>query len=52
MPTVPTTFVPQVAPPQGGDIGQFQAPGVQPMQRATIHRGPDVLLTGQPSHEA
>ena len=32
MPTVPTTFVPQVAPPQGGDIGQFQAPGVQPMQ--------------------
>ena len=32
MPTVPTTFVPQVAPAQGGDIGQFQAPGVQPMQ--------------------
>jgi hypothetical protein len=32
MPTVPTSFVPQVAPAQGGDIGQFQAPGVQPMQ--------------------
>lgn len=32
MPTVPTSFVPQVAPAQGGDIGQFQAPGVQPME--------------------
>lgn len=32
MPTVPTTFVPQVAPPQGGDIGDFAAPGVQPME--------------------
>jgi hypothetical protein len=29
MPTVPTTFVPQVAPQAPGDIGQFQAPGVQ-----------------------
>lgn len=28
MPTVPTTFVPQVAPQVGGDIGQFQAPQV------------------------
>ena len=32
MPTVPTTFVPQVAPSGGGDIGQFAAPGVQPME--------------------
>lgn len=28
MPTVPTSFVPQVAPQSGGDIGQFQAPQV------------------------
>lgn len=28
MPTVPTSFVPQVAPQGGGDIGQFQAPQV------------------------
>lgn len=28
MPTVPTTFVPQVAPQVGGDIGQFQAPQI------------------------
>ena len=32
MPTVPTTFVPQVAPQGGGDIGQFAAPGVAPME--------------------
>lgn len=32
MPTVPTTFVPQVSPGGDGDIGQFQAPGVQPME--------------------
>lgn len=35
MPTVPTTFVPQVAPPEGGDIGNFVAPGVQPMEDFT-----------------
>lgn len=35
MPTVPTTFVPQVAPQGGGDIGQFIAPGVQPMEDLT-----------------
>ena len=32
MPTVPSTFVPQVAPQGGGDIGQFAAPGVAPME--------------------
>lgn len=32
MPTVPTQFVPQVAPPSGAEIGQFQAPGVQPAE--------------------
>lgn len=32
MPTVPTTFVPQVTPSGGGDIGDFAAPPVQPMQ--------------------
>lgn len=32
MPTVPTTFVPQVAPQQRGDIGEFAAPGVQPAE--------------------
>jgi hypothetical protein len=35
MPTVPTTFVPQVTPSGGGDIGDFAAPPVQPMQNAT-----------------
>lgn len=35
MPTVPTTFVPQVASQGGGDIGQFIAPGVQPMEDMT-----------------
>lgn len=34
MPTVPTTFVPQVTPSGGGDIGDFAAPPVQPMQNA------------------
>lgn len=34
MPTVPTTFVPQVTPSGGGDIGNFAAPPVQPMQNA------------------
>ncbi len=34
MPTVPTTFVPQVTPSGGGDIGGFAAPPVQPMQNA------------------
>lgn len=35
MPTVPTTFVPQVTPSGGGDIGDFAAPPVQPMQNYT-----------------
>jgi hypothetical protein len=35
MPTVPTTFVPQVGPSGGGDIGDFAAPAVQPMANYT-----------------
>jgi hypothetical protein len=35
MPTVPTTFVPQVTTSGGGDIGDFAAPPVQPMQNYT-----------------
>jgi len=35
MPTVPTTFVPQVNPSGGGDIGDFAAPPVQPMANYT-----------------
>ena len=44
MPTVPTTFVPQVTPPGGGDIGQFQAPAVEPMRNYT---GEQVQQFGQ-----
>jgi murein DD-endopeptidase MepM/ murein hydrolase activator NlpD len=44
MPTVPTTFVPQVNPPGGGDIGQFQAPAVEPMRNYT---GEQVQQFGQ-----
>ena len=44
MPTVPTTFVPQVAPQAPGDVGQFQAPGVQPMENLA---GPQVARFGQ-----
>jgi len=44
MPTVPTTFVPQVAPQAPGEIGQFQAPGVQPMENLA---GPQVARFGQ-----
>lgn len=32
MPTVPTTFVPQASPGGPVDIGQFQAPGVVPVE--------------------
>ena len=44
MPTVPTTFVPQVNPPGGGDIGQYQAPAVEPMRNYT---GEQVQQFGQ-----
>ena len=44
MPTVPTTFVPPVAPQAPGDVGQFQAPGVQPMENLA---GPQVARFGQ-----
>jgi hypothetical protein len=44
MPTVPTTFVPQVTPPGGGDIGQYQAPAVEPMRNYT---GEQVQQFGQ-----
>ena len=44
MPTVPTSFVPQVAPQAPGEIGQFQAPGVQPMENLA---GPQVARFGQ-----
>lgn len=44
MPTVPTSFVPQVAPQAPGDVGQFQAPGVQPMENLA---GPQVARFGQ-----
>ena len=43
MPTVPTSFVPQVAPQAPGEIGQFQAPGVQPMENLA---GPQVARFG------
>jgi hypothetical protein len=44
MPTVPTTFVPQVAPQAPGDIGQFQAPGVQAAENLA---GPQLARFGQ-----
>ena len=44
MPTVPTTFVPQVAPQQSGDIGAYAAPGVQPAENLT---GQQVAQYGQ-----
>ena len=49
MPTVPTTFVPQVAPQAPGEIGQFQAPGVQPMENLA---GPQVARFGQAMTDA
>ena len=44
MPTVPTTFVPQVAPQGGGDIGDFAAPGIAPAENLA---GPQVARFGQ-----
>ena len=44
MPTVPTSFVPQVAPQGGGDIGQFQAPGIAAAENLA---GPQVARFGQ-----
>ena len=44
MPTVPTSFVPQVAPQGGGDIGQFQAPGIAVAENLA---GPQVARFGQ-----
>jgi hypothetical protein len=44
MPTVPTTFVPQVAPQGGGAIGDFAAPGIQPAENLA---GPQVARFGQ-----
>jgi hypothetical protein len=49
VPTVPTTFVPQVAPQEGGDIGNFIAPGVQPMEDFT---GRQLERLGQTSIQA
>ena len=57
MPTVPTTFVPQVAPAPGEAIGQFAAPGVQPAEnlaarqqeqfgRATLEAGLQAFRVG------
>jgi hypothetical protein len=57
MPTVPTTFVPQVAPAPGEPIGQFAAPGVQPAEnlaarqqeqfgRATLEAGLQAFRVG------
>ena len=44
MPTVPTTFVPQVAPQGAGDIGDFAAPGVAPAENLAA---PQVARFGQ-----
>jgi hypothetical protein len=44
MPTVPTTFVPQVAPQGAGPIGDFAAPGIQPAENLA---GPQVARFGQ-----
>jgi len=44
MPTVPTSFVPQLAPQGGGDIGQFQAPGIAAAENLA---GPQVARFGQ-----
>lgn len=44
MPTVPTSFVPQVAPQGGGDIGQFQAPSIAAAENLA---GPQVARFGQ-----
>ena len=44
MPTVPTTFVPQVSPDVAGDIGSFQAPQVQVAENLA---GPQMARFGQ-----
>jgi hypothetical protein len=44
MPTVPTTFVPQVAPQGAGDIGDFAAPGIAPAENLAA---PQVARFGQ-----
>lgn len=44
MPTVPTSFVPQVSPDVAGDIGMLQAPGVQAAENLA---GPQMVRFGQ-----
>jgi hypothetical protein len=44
MPTVPTSFIPQVAPQGAGDIGDFAAPGIAPAENLAA---PQVARFGQ-----